>query len=103
MNFKEKGVGFLRPWTVKTSGVVHVGAQVEGGASPERPRRLTTLAASSCVLARMQAALRGRWPRWTGRRDAHRATVDVHILPILSLCKNRPKFELKPNFHQNKS
>ena len=87
----------------QTNGVVHVGAQVEKGASPGRPRRLATLAASSCVLARTQAALRRRWPRLDRAPRSISVTVTVHILPILSLCKNRPKFELKPNFHQNKS
>jgi hypothetical protein len=68
VDFREREVEFLRPWTVKTDGVVHVGAQVEGKASPRRPRRLATLAASSCVPARAHAALRARRPRWTGSR-----------------------------------
>jgi hypothetical protein len=65
----ERGkVELLRPWTVKTDGVVHVGAQVEGKASPGHPRRLATLAASSCVHSRMRAALLARQLRWTGSR-----------------------------------
>jgi hypothetical protein len=43
-------------------------AQVEGKASPRHPRRLATLAASSCVHSRMRAALLARQPRWTGSR-----------------------------------
>ena len=103
VNFREGDVGFLRPWTAKSSGVVHVGAQVEEGASPGRPRRLAALAASSCVLARMRAAQLARRMRWTGAGDPHRITVATPILPLLSPCEIRPKFELKPNCHQNKS
>ena len=103
VDFREGDVGFLRPWTAKTDGVVHVGAQVEGGASSGRPRRLAALAASSCVLARMRAALLARRMRWTGAGDPHRITVATPILPLLSPCEIRPKFELKPNCHQNKS
>ena len=85
MNFKEKGVGFLRPWTVKTSGVVHVGAQVEGGASPGRPRRLATLAAKQLRAlthaggAARAAAAMDRAPRSTS------ATVVDPILPPFCL------------------
>ena len=43
-------------------------AQVEGKASPRHPRRLATLATSSCVHARMRAALLARRLRWTGSR-----------------------------------
>ena len=68
VDFREREVEFLRPWTVKTDGVVHVGAQVEGKASPGHPRRLATLAASSCVHSRMRAALLARQLRWTGSR-----------------------------------
>jgi hypothetical protein len=102
-NFKEKGVGLLRPWSVKKTDVVHVGAQVEGRASPERPRRLATLAAKQLRAltlaggASRTAAAVDRSPRCTP------ATVDIHILPILSFCKNQPKVELKPKVHQNKS
>jgi len=58
------------PWlrTEGMHGVVHVGAQVERKASPRHPRRLATLTASSCVHARMRAALLARRVRWTGRR-----------------------------------
>ena len=44
VNFREGDVGFLRPWTAKSSGVVHAGAQREEEASPGRPRRLATQA-----------------------------------------------------------
>jgi hypothetical protein len=43
-------------------------AQVEGKASPRHPRRLATLAASSCVHSRMRAALLARQLRWAGSR-----------------------------------
>jgi hypothetical protein len=68
VDFRERDVEFLRPWTANTDGVVHVGAQVEGKASPRHPRRLATLAASSCVHSRMRAALLARQLRWTGSR-----------------------------------
>jgi len=80
-NFKEKGVGLLRPWSMKKTGVVHVGAQVEGRASPERPRRLATLAAKQLRAltlaggAARAAAAVDRSPRSTS------ATVADSILP----------------------
>ena len=43
-------------------------AQMEGKASPGHPRCLATLTASSCVHARMRAALLARRLRWTGSR-----------------------------------
>ena len=103
-NFKEKGVGLLRPWSVKKTDVVHVGAQVEGRASPERPRRLATLAAKQLRAltlvggAARAAAAVDRSPRSTS------ATVADSILPPLFVfCENQPKFELKSKVHQNKS
>ena len=68
VDFREREVEFLRPLTEKTDGVVHVGAQVEGKASLRHPRRLATLAASSCVHSRMRAALLARQLRWAGSR-----------------------------------
>jgi len=47
----------------------------EEEASPGRPRCLAALAASSCVLARMRAALLARRLRWTGAGNPHRITV----------------------------
>ena len=85
-NFKEKGVGLLRPWSVKKTDVVHVGAQVEGRASPERPRRLATLAAKQLRAltlvggAARAAAAVDRSPRSIS------ATVADSILPPFFLC-----------------
>ena len=103
VNLKERAVGIPWSWAEKLGGIVHAGAQVEEEASPGRPCRLAALAASSCVLARMRAALPARRLRWTGTGDPHRITVAGPYPPFLSFCEIRPKLELKPNCHQNES
>ena len=50
-----------------------------------------------------RAALHGLRPRGTGARDPYRDTVASSIPPFPVFCKIHPTFELKSNFHQNKS
>ena len=38
-----------------------------------------------------------------GAGDPYRITVATPIFPLLSPCEFQPKFELKSNYHQNKS
>ena len=51
--------------------------------------------ASSCVLARMRAALPSRRLRWTGAGDPHRITVGGPYPLFSGFCKIGPNFELK--------
>ena len=59
VDFREGDVGFLRPWTAKTDGVVHVGAQVEGGASSGRPGGSGSKQLRACTHARGGCAGQG--------------------------------------------
>ena len=99
VNLRERAVGALWSWTGKTRDAVRAGAQGEEEASPGRPHHLAALAGKQ-LRARTHA--RGGCAG-QGAGDPHRITVATPILSFLSLCKFRPKFELKPNFHQNES
>ena len=76
MNLREGDVEFPRSWTEKSGGGVHTGAQVEGEASPGRPRRLATQAGkqAACLLARTRCCARGG-RAGQGAGDPHRITV----------------------------
>ena len=68
VDFREREVEFLRPWTVKTDGVVHVGAQVEGegksgaSTSPGDPGSKQLRALTHARGAARAAAARDREP-----------------------------------------
>jgi len=59
--------------------------------------------ADSCVLAHAHAVALTATDGGRGAHDPHRDTVAIHIHHDLVFCKIHPKFELKSNFHQNKS
>ena len=88
VDFRERDVEFLRPWTARTDGVVHVGAQVEGGASSGRPRRLAMLAGrqAACLRTRTRRCVRsGRAGQGAG--DPYRITVATLIPSFLNFVK----------------
>jgi len=75
--------------------------------SAARPLHCDRQQASSCVArcvaARAKAAPARPAAALDRARDPHRITVAVPIPSFLFFCKIHPKFELKSNFHQNKS
>ena len=73
-----------------------------------RRRRASTSAgdtgrqAVACPHARTRRCARGGCAG-QGRHDPYWVTVAIHILPFLSFCEIRPKFELQSKFYQNKN
>ena len=67
VNWREKLVGVLWLRTEETRGVAHSGAQRGEGSEPGASTSPGDASRQAgCVLARAHAALRARWPRWTG-------------------------------------
>jgi len=88
----QRGVGHGEKW-MRTPGA--------------RPLHCDRKQASSCVArciaAHVKAAPAHSAAALDRARDPHRITIAIHIQFFLFFCKILPKFELKSNFHQNKS
>jgi hypothetical protein len=93
------------PWlrTEGMHGVVHAalkwrGKQARGIHVAWRPWQQAAACTHACARRCSRGSCAGQ-----GAGDPYRVTVATPIFPLLSPCEIQPKFELKSNFHQNKS
>ena len=97
-------VGVLWLRMEETRGGVHAGAQRGEGNEPGASTSPGDAGkqAAACPHGRSRCCAHGGRVG-QGAGDPYRITVATPIFPLLSPCENQPKFELKSNFHQNKS
>ena len=74
------------------------GSEPGASTSPGGTGRQAAACSHACAWRCLRGGCAGQ-----GAGDPHRITVATPILSFLSLCEFRPKFEMKPNFHQNES
>ena len=102
-NWGRSSSGFLRPWTAKRTALSTSGRK-------RRRERAQGVHVAWRLWQQAAACPHARRRRCAGGGRAGQSAELLigycrrpYLSPFLSLCKNRPKVELKPNCHQNKS